>query len=448
LVATAETPVLLRTFNNPTPAAGDNFGTWMASVGNDRVLVSAPYDDTTATNAGIVYLYHTNGTLLTTFTNPSPANSFFDADLFGNAIAALGNESVLVGAPNERAVYLFATNGVLMKIIDSVNYPEDISFGAAVVGIGNDRVLIGAPDHTENPGFDDYMGAAYLYHTNGALLATFSNPDPHEGDGFGFSLAAFGSDRVLVGSRSYGPGAAYLFNTNGTLLTTITNPTPAAFDYFGHSVAAIGTDRVLVGAYNDDSATTNAGTIYLFNTNGILQMTIANPTPAVEDNFGNRIAVLGNNRVIIGAPGDDTTGPDAGSAYVFDINGSLLATINNPAPAAGDRFGSRIAPFGSEGVIIGAALDDAGATDAGSAYLFIIPDSSVAPSLTIDRTGPNSIVVSWPSLSAGFVLQQNTNGAKSVNWSNVTATIQDDGTTKSLGVTPGSGACFYRLVKP
>lgn len=36
----------------------------------------------------------------------------------------------------------------------------------------------------------------------------------------------------------------------------------------------------------------------------------------------------------------------------------------------------------------------------------------------------------------------------SVNWSNVTSGIQDDGTTKTLIVNPPAGNRFYRLHKP
>lgn len=72
-VVTAQIPTLLRTFNNPTPVVGDNFGAWLAPLGSDRVLIGAPYDDTSAANGGAVYLYHTNGTLLRTITNPAPA---------------------------------------------------------------------------------------------------------------------------------------------------------------------------------------------------------------------------------------------------------------------------------------------------------------------------------------------------------------------------------------
>ena len=62
-----------------------------------------------------------------------------------------------------------------------------------------------------------------------------------------------------------------------------------------------------------------------------------------------------------------------------------------------------------------------------------------APKLWVTRTTTNTVAVSWPSPSTGWTLQQNTNSVSSVNWSNVTATIQDDGTTKTLIVNPPAG---------
>jgi hypothetical protein len=74
--------------------------------------------------------------------------------------------------------------------------------------------------------------------------------------------------------------------------------------------------------------------------------------------------------------------------------------------------------------------------------------SPPAPSLTIQRTPTNTVVISWPSPSTGFQLQQNTNPLSSVNWSNVTDTIQDDGTKRFIMVNRPAGNRFYRLVKP
>jgi len=61
---------------------------------------------------------------------------------------------------------------------------------------------------------------------------------------------------------------------------------------------------------------------------------------------------------------------------------------------------------------------------------------------------PNTLAVSRSQRSSNWSLQQNTNRVSSLNWSNVTATIQDDGTTKTLIVNPPAGNCFYRLFKP
>jgi len=72
-----------------------------------------------------------------------------------------------------------------------------------------------------------------------------------------------------------------------------------------------------------------------------------------------------------------------------------------------------------------------------------------APLLTITLNPQLSTInVSWPSASTGWNLQQNTNSVSSVNWSNVTAIIQDDNTTKTLIVNPPTGNRFYRLFKP
>lgn len=68
-----------------------------------------------------------------------------------------------------------------------------------------------------------------------------------------------------------------------------------------------------------------------------------------------------------------------------------------------------------------------------------------APLLYLARTMTNTVAVFWPSPSTGWGLQQNTNSVSSLNWSNVTSGIADDGTTKTLIVNPPTGNRFYRL---
>ena len=71
-----------------------------------------------------------------------------------------------------------------------------------------------------------------------------------------------------------------------------------------------------------------------------------------------------------------------------------------------------------------------------------------APLLSIRLTSTNTALVSWPSPSTGFALQQNTNSVGNVNWSNVSTTPTDDGTTRFIIVSPPAGNRFYRLAKP
>ena len=112
----------------------------------------------------------------------------------------------------------------------------------------------------------------------------------------------------------------------GELLRTFLNPSPAAGEQFGYSVAAVG-DKVLIGAdmADDETGIAKAGAAYLFDADtGELLQTFHNPTPQTGDHFGYFAAAVEGN-VLVGAYADDTVGPDAGAAYLFDSEtGDLL----------------------------------------------------------------------------------------------------------------------------
>jgi len=64
------------------------------AVSGNTVVVGAPWDDTGASDAGSAYVFDaTTGGLLRTLNNPTPAAS----DYFGNSVAVSGN-TVVVGA--------------------------------------------------------------------------------------------------------------------------------------------------------------------------------------------------------------------------------------------------------------------------------------------------------------------------------------------------------------
>ncbi len=248
----------------------------------------------------------------------------------------------------------------------------DDSFGWAVSIDGN-KILVGSTLGDDGGVVD--AGNAYIFDaTTGTLLRTFNNPTPILNDVFGYSVSLSGNN-ALIGAfgddtGAENAGSAYLFDaTTGTLLRTFNNPTPVQNDSMGFSVSYSG-NKVLLSAPLDDTGFQNAGTAYLFDaTTGALLYTLNNPAPASNDYFGYSVSISGNS-VLIGAFQDDAGATDAGTAYLFDATtGTLLRTFNNPAPASGDQFGRSVSLSGNN-VVVSANGDDAGATDAGTAYLF------------------------------------------------------------------------------
>ncbi len=67
-----------------------------------------------------------------------------------------------------------------------------------------------------------------------------------------------------------------------------------------------------------------------------------------------------------------------------------------------------------------------------------------SPFLTVTHSG-NNVIVSWPSPSTGFTLQQNSN-LSTPTWGTSGFTISDDGTNKSITIPSPTGNLFFRLV--
>jgi hypothetical protein len=65
------------------------------------------------------------------------------------------------------------------------------------------------------------------------------------------------------------------------------------------------------------------------------------------------------------------------------------------------------------------------------------------PLLTITRLD-NSVVISWPSPSTGFGLQENPQ-LGTTNWTTLAQVPADDGVTKRVTIAPPVGSRYYRL---
>ena len=294
-------------------------------------------------------------------------------DVFGISLALDGN-NVLIGASGDSTngtevgqAHLFDLSGNLLHTFDDPTATFGDSFGTSLALKGS-RVLIGAPFDSTN---GSSVGQAHLFDLNGNLLHTFDDPTVTGSDFFGRSVT-FDGNNVLIGApgddtNGSSVGQAHLFDLSGTLLHTFDDPTVTSFDSFGSSVALEG-NNVLISATSDDTNGNNVGQAHLFELNGNLLQTFDDPTPTADGRFGNSVDLDGNN-VLVGAFLDNTNGDNVGQAYLFDLSGNLLQTFDDPTITMLDRFGKSVALDGNK-VLIGARLDDTNGDNVGQAHLF------------------------------------------------------------------------------
>ncbi|MBA4107292.1 MAG: hypothetical protein C0485_16220 [Pirellula sp.] len=245
------------------------------------------------------------------------------------------------------------------------------SFGNAVA-IDGGRVLVG------EPGDGNGVGVAHLFDSaSGALIQTFRHPPAAltGNDHFGSSVSIDG-DLVLIGAAGIGvPGDAHLFNaTSGALLHTFSSPNPSTVDVFGASVA-LRNGKAVIGSAVRANFAGGAGRAYLFDAfSGQLLNTLANPAappafPSIfaQDFFGGAVA-MDDDFIVVGAPGDDSAGSDTGRAFVFDAAGNYLNAIDAPGLNSTSFFGVSVAVDAGKALV--GASNFEGANESNGAYLF------------------------------------------------------------------------------
>ena len=137
----------------------------------------------------------------------------------------------------------------------------------------------------------------------------------------------------------------------------------AAGDRFGESVAIDGVPNdmtIVVGAVGDDG---EQGVVYVYRNDGFgwaQRAKLFAPTPG-DRQFGWDVDVRGDV-VVVGAPGDDTNGPNAGAVYVFEPTGPFgdwqqTSVVYQCDPFVSSPCGETAAGAGFDGAGFGFAVD-------------------------------------------------------------------------------------------
>lgn len=134
--------------------------------------------------------------------------------------------------------------------------------------------------------------------------------------------------------------------------------------------------------------------------------------------------------------------------YIYTIDQTKLADGSDPATPGQWSGWKNIGTFTATHLSAGFAWDftagNTGPNTTGTIRIRPVATETL-PILSIDKIG-SDIVLSWPSPSTGYVLKENSNLSVG-NWTAVTATIADNGTTKSVTIASPTGKNFYRLEK-
>ena len=215
-----------------------------------------------------------------------------------------------------------------------------------------------------------------------------SGKNPFLGLGFGSPFITFArasssasgasSDPKIVVSAPFdnnnltSSGSVYIYNLDGTGEVKLTASDAAAGDNFGKSVA-IGNNKIVVGARTRDVGTLeNAGSVYVYDLDGTNEVKITASDAASADYFGASVAIA-HNKIVVGAYLDDAGNnnnlTNSGSAYVYNLDGTGEVKLTASDANLNDVLGISVA-IGSNKIVTGSTGDDDDGTNSGSVYVY------------------------------------------------------------------------------
>ena len=361
-------------------------------IDDDTAIIGATRDDEAGIDAGAAYVFVRKG-VSWTFQAKLLGNNTESDDNFGYAVDVDGDFAIATSPKNKGrgAAYIYEREGtvweqkrnrVRIRMIP-IDADGASSFGTSV-DLNGETAVIGA---TGGKVGRDVVGAAYVFTRNEPPFwnqhTKLTASDSNGGDQLGYAVAISGNE-VISGAPKHsagglGSGAAYIYEQkeDGTWIETIklSDGETASEDQFGISVAISG-NLAISGAQQDDDVAPNAGAAYIFERSGSLWLQraklIADDAKA-GDLFGNTVAIYGET-VVIGAPGVDDAGPEAGAAYVFTYLGEewvQRAKLIGDDTRMFDHFGTAAAVHENTAIIGAHGKDENSVEDSGAAYIFV-----------------------------------------------------------------------------
>ncbi len=322
-----------------TLAGPVGFGTSVAQHGL-WTLVGSP-------SAGLAHLYLA-GRALHTFGSQGMR--------FGLAVTIDGPRAIVAGAKDAPVLFVYdAASGRLERTVTGFGAAGDAALHAQ-----GGRGIVGIFHRT-----DGSSGLAQFFDCcTGQPGIVFESPALEQGGAFGLAVEHLGSLIAVSQPRSDQSGTdVHLFGSGGSFVRTLSRQTG-----WGQALERLGSNLVIGAPFEDGIQAPDVGAVYIVDpVTGSVVRRIGNPQPEAFGSFGRSIAAIGNN-LLVGAPGNGGNGE--GVAYLIDsATGSVLRTLQRPAPNSGGEFGYAVAAEGND-LFIGAPSDDQGEVTRGLVHKF------------------------------------------------------------------------------
>ncbi len=301
------------------------------------------------------------------FTELTLSGGFSAGSAWGDSVAVAPLWAV-VGAPS---VNFGTWTGVYQVFDESGSWVYSETFdaplpGAAIgdaVAVDGNHFAIGAANTATSAG--SFAGVVYMTrHVDG----NWTDPQMLEAspaaaiDRFGRALDIEGDTLVVAASGRTNSGSVHVFHWTGSAWTFRQRIVPddnANNDLFGFSVALDG-ELLVVGAPGKSTSGPQSGTAYVFERAASLweeKLQLRPDDPRVRQAFGTSVdAHLG--RVVVGAPGAQVSLETRGTAYVYEPNSGAtpadpISVLAPATEAVNQFFGSAVAVYGND-IAVGA----------------------------------------------------------------------------------------------
>ena len=435
---------------------GDDLPSCIAVDSNGDVVVTGGSIGTNGLSDYATIKYSGSGVPLWT-------NRYHGAGSGGEGAAAIavdssGNVFVTGGSTGLASSYDYATikySGAGVPLwTNRYTGPGNGDGGPSALAVDGSGNVFVTGSSTGSVGDLDYDYATIKYSGAGVPLWTNRYNGPGNGADVPWRIAVDSSGSVFVTGTSTGSGSGYDYATikysgAGVPLWTNRYNGPGNTNDYATSMAVDSSGNVLVTGQSTASGGAYDYATIKYSAAGVPLWTNRYNGPASSDDTAAAVAVDDSGNVFVtgGSTGRGGLTDGGGLDYAtiaYSSAGTALWTNRYDGPNGRDQAVAMAVDASGNVFVTGASWNVGDENE----YATIKYSSSTPPSLTIALTPTNTVAVSWPSPSTGFMLQQNTHALVAANWSNVLATPSDDGTTKVFIVDPPMGNRFYRLVHP